>query len=1360
MALTATFDTTDTGTHTVRTKAGGVLWANTPFTQNGIIQKVAAIDGVVFMKAGGCDVNRAGGDFGRRWDMQTQEPANAVFGWFGHADPVGTEGSVRCLCTFHQSFKYSETHGCDTILAVQTPGLGEAAQGVTPDGEHGWWWGTPAYKAGLVQYLLGTADGDWSTQIDNKITAGKVFLNISPNVNNVVSQDITDQYQTAIASDKTNFPLRLAMDFHDAANAAFNWANLRAARGQVAPFTTIVGVQIGMEPYWADAAHTGTRYGTQYKRVADAIRALSNPTGSTVPLGFHTRNQTGGAVTWEDDAVAALGGYPAAGSTYIDFVLTQHLYDGMGQGGDENIPYRRAMYNAIQVPPANVQGTGFCNTSGVRGSGAPELDLSEGLPIGFNHCFGGWHVEFSARPGRYSDHIKEWVTEKSLPAGLIDKITISEWGVSPTIPATFGGDLRQSLMMAGYMAEAIKEDYWSHGFWTAGNEPPFNYGLTYRTGNHPTPVMNETPGYQAAKLLSEMAGNEYVPITLSSPNFVHFPPRYSNTGIQLNYLDTYLFKNGTKRWIFAINRHDTEDINIPLPIPDLSADLEITGWKQVGGRGYAELNEKNIPIVDKAGSLPTALTFEPLSFTLVELDDGTPPPPPPTQSTTLGYEDLTGATAVAVSNDQMILGFYKSPSTGNITKIRAYLDGQGGPTSGNQRFRYVVYAADAVDFWPGTRLRQTAEFSVTNGSAAQWYEVTLGTPIPVTQGDYYYIGIIAGGASGVMRRYRQVNTNSGTSDVPNYTSTYTKSYSAGSPNPFVYSGTPPAGDPPATETFDRSLFSTVVEGATAPNVAPTATIVAPSGNVTIQAGQSVIFNGSGTDSDGLITGYNWQFPGGTPLTSGAQNPGSVFFNNPGSFVCTLVVTDDDGAQSAAASRTITVDALPPPNHAPVAVDDVATTLENTPVIIPVLSNDTDVDGDALTVTNKTNGTNGTVAISADNTFVTYTPNAGFDGDDTFTYTVSDGDLTDTGTVVVTVVPVNAPPTAVILTPSATSLSIRKGNELYLSGQGVDPDGNETVVGHLWTFGGAGIADNTNQVPGATAFPNEGTFTVSYVVTDDRGTASAADSFEVTVLPSPCEEGAFDIAIVDEAEKTTSNTDPVTVTVPAAGVAIGDLLVVAVLGDVTAATVTVADSGATNIYTSQANISHAAASNRLWLFKCPVTAELAEGATISATPSQNSRLYMIVAKATATDHSNSLTGSAASATVTDKTLGTDNQASLLVVALASNGADNPTFTPNQPEWDELTQIDSSTQTRHLKLLWRLTTSMDDYVFSGAFSAGVTHHQVVMAEFIEEVAGGGGEPGTLYRTVSRGGAAVRFLSRMRGRRGRSGSSDRRG
>ena len=76
------------------------------------------------------------------------------------------------------------------------------------------------------------------------------------------------------------------------------------------------------------------------------------------------------------------------------------------------------------------------------------------------------------------------------------------------------------------------------------------------------------------------------------------------------------------------------------------------------------------------------------------------------------------------------------------------------------------------------------------------------------------------------------------------------------------------------------------------------------------------------------------------------------------------------------------------NTNPVANSDSATTEYETAVTIDVLKNDTDADGDALTIKSTTNPSHGTAKI--ENGKVKYTPNDGFSGDDSFNYTISDG----------------------------------------------------------------------------------------------------------------------------------------------------------------------------------------------------------------------------------------------------------------------------------------------------------------------------------------------------------------------------------
>ena len=99
--------------------------------------------------------------------------------------------------------------------------------------------------------------------------------------------------------------------------------------------------------------------------------------------------------------------------------------------------------------------------------------------------------------------------------------------------------------------------------------------------------------------------------------------------------------------------------------------------------------------------------------------------------------------------------------------------------------------------------------------------------------------------------------------------------------------------------------------------------------------------------------------------------------------------------------TVTI-SVNPINDAPIAHDDLVTTLENTSITIDVLQNDLDVDGDILEVQSFSQGTNGTVSKNADGT-LSYLPNTGFFGSDNFSYLVYDGSESDEGTVNVNVI---------------------------------------------------------------------------------------------------------------------------------------------------------------------------------------------------------------------------------------------------------------------------------------------------------------------------------------------------------------------
>jgi hypothetical protein len=92
---------------------------------------------------------------------------------------------------------------------------------------------------------------------------------------------------------------------------------------------------------------------------------------------------------------------------------------------------------------------------------------------------------------------------------------------------------------------------------------------------------------------------------------------------------------------------------------------------------------------------------------------------------------------------------------------------------------------------------------------------------------------------------------------------------------------------------------------------PAGTITNPATDVTITAGQSVFFSGTGTDPDGTVTAYSWTLPGGNPSTSSLATPGNVIYNTPGTYAATFTVTDNAGLTDPhPPSRNVTVNPGP------------------------------------------------------------------------------------------------------------------------------------------------------------------------------------------------------------------------------------------------------------------------------------------------------------------------------------------------------------------------------------------------------------------------------------------------------------------
>jgi DNA/RNA endonuclease G (NUC1) len=213
------------------------------------------------------------------------------------------------------------------------------------------------------------------------------------------------------------------------------------------------------------------------------------------------------------------------------------------------------------------------------------------------------------------------------------------------------------------------------------------------------------------------------------------------------------------------------------------------------------------------------------------------------------------------------------------------------------------------------------------------------------------------------------------------------------------------------------------------------------------------------------------------------------YNGPASF--DYVVGDGQGG-TATGSVSVTVKAV---NDAPTANADSFATDEDAAVTVNVRANDTDVEGDTLAVTAVGTPSHGTATLVAGNG-VRYTPAANYNGPDSFTYTVSDGNGgTATGTVNMSVAAANDAP---VLSGVPASANVNELAAYTFTAQAGDVDGDGLTFSLVGAPAGAGISQagvfnwTPTEAQGGTGSPYS--FTVR--VTD--GTVNTDSPVTITV----------------------------------------------------------------------------------------------------------------------------------------------------------------------------------------------------------------------------------------------------------------------
>ena len=215
----------------------------------------------------------------------------------------------------------------------------------------------------------------------------------------------------------------------------------------------------------------------------------------------------------------------------------------------------------------------------------------------------------------------------------------------------------------------------------------------------------------------------------------------------------------------------------------------------------------------------------------------------------------------------------------------------------------------------------------------------------------------------------------------------------------------------------------------------------------------------------------------------------------------------DGSLTDSETITITVTSVINPNEPPV-LDPIGNQSASQGQLLTFTITASDPDSEALTYSASGLPTGATFNPST-KTF-TWTPGTTQSGNYLVNFTVSDGSLTDSEDVTITVTSVNSPPVITAIVFPADPY--QKGSTVSVTGSFTDPDTTDThTAWFAWGDGAtsAGIVTKsgiTGSVTGSHQFNTVGIYTVNLTVTDSKGTATTASSTDFVVIYDP--EGQF------------------------------------------------------------------------------------------------------------------------------------------------------------------------------------------------------------------------------------------------------------
>ena len=293
-------------------------------------------------------------------------------------------------------------------------------------------------------------------------------------------------------------------------------------------------------------------------------------------------------------------------------------------------------------------------------------------------------------------------------------------------------------------------------------------------------------------------------------------------------------------------------------------------------------------------------------------------------------------------------------------------------------------------------------------------------------------------------------------------------------------------------------------------------------NLAPEAADDAYTTGAGTTSIQMPLLENDEDPDGGALTitgHGTPSGGSVTCSTStctllppagaGTTTFTYTISDGNGGtDTAGVSVTVLAGEAPPANQAPVVAGETLTTAEDTEVAFDLLDNDTDPDGDPLTLANVKSDPPATTSCGADGGCL-LTPAPDYFGPITLTYTAWDGSEGTPGTAQITVTSVNDAP---IATDDAVAIPNGYAATMSVLGNDRDTDGDTLSVALAappsGAHGTATCTSTTCTFTPAAGFTGATSFT--YTASDGHGLSDTA-TVSVTVAASTAPVGVADVA---------------------------------------------------------------------------------------------------------------------------------------------------------------------------------------------------------------------------------------------------------